>query len=328
MATRVSKSSDPRMAVLRDPATLQQLWTGSKRNFKWGGRQPLRRRRGDVHGDLSAVVIRLDWAGEQPKLPGLCRTSVITVSVLVRCECCWQCYLMSVLLHGASASRIFSVARSNMLTTCVHSCAGTESLPRTAFACKRQACAGVAVPRSASGASIASAASFGSLRAAGRASHWDAVRAHFLHFRPAAAEAARARWYAAVDAALGCAAKLRAEAAAEAPAASDVQQAAAAASPAQQPQQAAPQASPAAAAVASPASKAAAGEGAIAIRAVAAPLTVPPAAEADDRAAMRRALATTSFRRLGVNGATAVPLPKDASLSSMRGLTLQQLSVH
>ena len=51
------------MAVLRDTATLQQLWTGSKRNYKWGGRQPLRRRRGDVHGDLSAVVIRFDWAG-------------------------------------------------------------------------------------------------------------------------------------------------------------------------------------------------------------------------------------------------------------------------
>lgn len=63
VATRVSKSSDPRMAVLRDPATLQQLWTGSKRNYRWGGRQPLRRRRGDVHGDLSAIVIRLDWAG-------------------------------------------------------------------------------------------------------------------------------------------------------------------------------------------------------------------------------------------------------------------------
>ena len=51
------------MAVLRDPATLQQLWKGSQRNYRWGGRQPLRRRRGDVHGDLSAVVIRLDWAG-------------------------------------------------------------------------------------------------------------------------------------------------------------------------------------------------------------------------------------------------------------------------
>ena len=63
MATRVSSSADPRMAVLRDPATLQQLWKGSQRNYRWGGRQPLRRRRGDVHGDLSAVVIRLDWAG-------------------------------------------------------------------------------------------------------------------------------------------------------------------------------------------------------------------------------------------------------------------------
>lgn len=68
MAARVSSSADPRMAVLRDPATLQQLWKGSQRNYRWGGRQPLRRRRGDVHGDLSAVVIRLDWAGG-PALP-------------------------------------------------------------------------------------------------------------------------------------------------------------------------------------------------------------------------------------------------------------------
>jgi hypothetical protein len=66
VAKRVSSSADPRMAVLRDPATLQQLWTGSQRNYRWGGRQPLRRRRGDVHGDLSAVVIRLDWAGVLP----------------------------------------------------------------------------------------------------------------------------------------------------------------------------------------------------------------------------------------------------------------------
>jgi hypothetical protein len=63
VAMRVSSSADPRMAVLRDPATLQQLWKGSQRNYRWGGHQPLRRRRGDVHGDLSAVVIRLDWAG-------------------------------------------------------------------------------------------------------------------------------------------------------------------------------------------------------------------------------------------------------------------------
>lgn len=29
------------------------------------GRQVLRRRRGDVHGDLTAAVIRFDWNGER-----------------------------------------------------------------------------------------------------------------------------------------------------------------------------------------------------------------------------------------------------------------------
>jgi len=57
------QQSDPRMASLRSVNDLQQLWVGSRANYKWGGRQPLRRRRGDVHGDVSAVVLRLDWDG-------------------------------------------------------------------------------------------------------------------------------------------------------------------------------------------------------------------------------------------------------------------------
>ncbi len=57
------QQSDPRMASLRSVSDLQQLWVGSRANYKWGGRQPLRRRRGDVHGDVSAVVLRLDWDG-------------------------------------------------------------------------------------------------------------------------------------------------------------------------------------------------------------------------------------------------------------------------
>ena len=65
VAARSSRHvSDPRMASLRSTSHLQQLWTGSRANYRWGGRQPLRRRRGDVHGDLSAVVLRLDWDGE------------------------------------------------------------------------------------------------------------------------------------------------------------------------------------------------------------------------------------------------------------------------
>lgn len=62
VAARTSRQiSDPRMSSLRTPGHLQQLWMGSRANYRWGGRQPLRRRRGDVHGDLSALVLRLDW---------------------------------------------------------------------------------------------------------------------------------------------------------------------------------------------------------------------------------------------------------------------------
>ena len=43
---------------------VQSLWTGDKSGYKWGKRQPVRRRRGDVHGDLSAIVMRLDWQGK------------------------------------------------------------------------------------------------------------------------------------------------------------------------------------------------------------------------------------------------------------------------
>lgn len=191
--------------------------------------------------------------------------------------------------------------------------AGTDTLPRSAFACKRQACANAAVPRSASGMSIASAASFGTLQAAGRASHWDTVRAHFLHFRPAASTAARARWYAAVDAALASASKLRAEAAAAAAAAAAPPQPASAAAEVavvQQQQQAQHQVplTPAPLAAVKPA------EGGIAISAVAVPAVSP--------------LRTTSYRRLATGGAQAVPLAAGASLSSLRGLPMQQLSVH
>ena len=191
-------------------------------------------------------------------------------------------------------------------------CAGTDTLPRSAFACKRQACANAAVPRSASGMSIASAASFGTLQAAGRASHWDAVRAHFLHFRPAAAAAARSRWYTAVDAALASASKLRAEAAAAAAAAAAPPQPAPAAAEAavmqQQQEQQQVLLTPA------PPAAAKSAEGGIAISAVAVPAVSP--------------LRTTSYRRLATGGTQAVPLAAGASLSSFRGLPMQQLSVH
>jgi len=187
--------------------------------------------------------------------------------------------------------------------------------------CKKQACAGSTVPRSASGASIASAASFGSLRVAGRASHWDAVRAHFL-YRRAASAAARDAWYAAVEAAQAAAAQLRAAAAAEAT---------------QQRAQPAQQAATQPAVPAPVDSGKAAGDASIAIRVVASAAAAPSAPSAaaaadalataaEDKAARRRALATTSYRRL--TPSSAKQIPKDGGIfASMRG-TLQQMSVH
>ena len=44
-------------------AKLDSLHVGDRSQYKYGRRQPVRRRRGDVHGDLSAVVLHFDWAG-------------------------------------------------------------------------------------------------------------------------------------------------------------------------------------------------------------------------------------------------------------------------
>ncbi len=61
---RMQRQRDPRMAALRSVASLQSLHVGDISKYKWGGRQPLRRRRGDVHGDMTLLVMRLDWSGE------------------------------------------------------------------------------------------------------------------------------------------------------------------------------------------------------------------------------------------------------------------------
>ncbi len=54
---------------------LQSLWTGDRSMYRWGKRQPVRRRRGDVHGDLSAIVLRLAWNGV---LPPPCTLAVVS----------------------------------------------------------------------------------------------------------------------------------------------------------------------------------------------------------------------------------------------------------
>ena len=60
---RVRASADPRMRSLRNVQHLQRLWVGDRTSVKLSHRQPVRRRRGDVHGDLSAVVLHLQWEG-------------------------------------------------------------------------------------------------------------------------------------------------------------------------------------------------------------------------------------------------------------------------
>ena len=60
---RLQSSPDPRMCSLQSVQHLQRLWVGDRSNVKLGRRQPVRRRRGDVHKDLSAVVLHLHWHG-------------------------------------------------------------------------------------------------------------------------------------------------------------------------------------------------------------------------------------------------------------------------
>ena len=58
-------------------AVLQSLYSGDRSLYKWGKRQPVRRRRGDVHGDLSAIVLHLDWSGSGERR--LCSATAVRV---------------------------------------------------------------------------------------------------------------------------------------------------------------------------------------------------------------------------------------------------------
>lgn len=60
---RTKRMRDPRMRAIRQVVQLQSLWPGDIGNYKWGGRQPVRRRRGDVHGDMTTMVLRIKWPG-------------------------------------------------------------------------------------------------------------------------------------------------------------------------------------------------------------------------------------------------------------------------
>lgn len=71
---RTKRMRDPRMRAIRHVSQLQSLWAGDIGNYKWGGRQPVRRRRGDVHGDMTSVVLRVNWPG---KHQGLSKAGIV-----------------------------------------------------------------------------------------------------------------------------------------------------------------------------------------------------------------------------------------------------------
>ncbi|CAL8471895.1 g11437 [Coccomyxa elongata] len=64
VARRSTRLSDPRMRSLKSVSHLQSLYTGDRSGYKYSRRQPVRRRRGDVHGDLSAIVLHIDHPDE------------------------------------------------------------------------------------------------------------------------------------------------------------------------------------------------------------------------------------------------------------------------
>ena len=61
---RLKDSADLRMSSLKSVNNLVSLQTGDKSQYKWGSRQPVRRRRGDVHRDMTVLTAHLHWAGD------------------------------------------------------------------------------------------------------------------------------------------------------------------------------------------------------------------------------------------------------------------------
>lgn len=68
---RARRSPDPRISALTSVSALESLWAGSRDSYATRERMPLRRRRGDVHGDLTAIMICLEWPGESCLSPQL-----------------------------------------------------------------------------------------------------------------------------------------------------------------------------------------------------------------------------------------------------------------
>jgi hypothetical protein len=66
VVARMQRQRDPRMRALKSVSSLESLHVGDISKYKWGGRQPVRRRRGDVHGDMTLLVMQFNSAGMLP----------------------------------------------------------------------------------------------------------------------------------------------------------------------------------------------------------------------------------------------------------------------
>lgn len=179
---RTVRSKDRRMAALKSTETLQQLWKGDRSNYRWSARQPMRRRAGDVHGDLTAIVIHLDWEGTK-RVP---RNS--SFSKKLRCA-----------MSGHAVPR--NSSGNSLARTSSTSSLDGDSSPRSV----------IPLPRSTFPASPAASAA---------ARHWDLVRMHFLRFCPEARAQTRQQWYNTIYQAAAAAVKTNATAAAPLPVAS------------------------------------------------------------------------------------------------------------
>lgn len=60
---RMKAHTDRRMTSLNSVSNLVSLQAGNKGQFKYGHKQPVRRRRGDVHEDITTIVAYFDWKG-------------------------------------------------------------------------------------------------------------------------------------------------------------------------------------------------------------------------------------------------------------------------
>lgn len=93
---RMRKLADPRMRALSSVSALESLWVGSRANHPGSQRAPVRRRRGDVHSDLTAVVIRLHWPGIHTmsifhNVQQNFNTLMINADLFVDGRGCWIC---------------------------------------------------------------------------------------------------------------------------------------------------------------------------------------------------------------------------------------------